>query len=113
MADFSLKAHDRLPSIQATLKNPDGSLLDLTGATSVKFIMKLKDAPGTVKVNAAAVVVAPATGGIVRYDWLAIDTDAVGSYQAEWEITWTGGKKQTVPTTSYHTIDVLADLDNL
>lgn len=104
MADFTLKAHDRLPSIQATLS------ADLTTATGVKFIMKATQG-NTVKVNAAATIVSAASG-VVRYDWLAVDTDTPGSYQAEWQVTWTGGKAQTFPTTSYHTVDVLADLDN-
>lgn len=102
-ADFTIKAFDRLPSIQATLS------ADLTTATSVDFIMRPASG-GTVKVNDAAVVV-DAAAGVVRYDWLLEDTDTPGSYQAEWEVHWPSSKTQTFPTTSYHTIDVLADLD--
>lgn len=102
-ADFTIKANDRLPSIQATLS------ADLTTATGVKFIMKAATG-NTVKVNAAATIVTPASG-IVRYDWLAVDTATPGSYLGEWEVTFTGGKKQTFPTLTFHTIDVLADLD--
>ena len=102
-ADFTIKANDRLPSIQATLS------ADLTTATSVKFIMKTITG-NTIKVNTTATIVTPASG-IVRYDWAAVDTATPGSYQAEWEVTWTGGKKQTFPTLTYHTVDVLADLD--
>ena len=102
-ADFTIKAHDRLPSIQATLS------ADLTTATGVKFIMKSIQG-NTVKVNATATVVTPASG-VVRYDWIAADTDTPGSYQAEWQVTWSAGKTQTFPTLTYHSIDVLADLD--
>jgi threonine synthase len=109
VADFTIKAHDRLPSIQASLLSA-GVPVDLTTATSVKFILKLENG-STPKVNAAAVVVT-AGSGIVRYDWAATDTDTPGSYLAEWEVTWAGGKKQTFPTLTYHTVDVLADLDN-
>lgn len=108
MADFSIKTFDRLPSIQATLSSA-GQPIDLTNATTVTFIMRPAGG-GTPKVNAAATVVTP-TAGVVRYDWTALDTNTAGSYQAEWQITWNTGKKQTVPTLSYHTIDVLADLD--
>ena len=108
MADFTLKAHDRLPSIQAVLSS-GGTPVDLTGATGVTFIMKAAQG-NTVKVNSAAVIVTP-TGGVVRYDWLAVDTDTPGSYLAEWQVTWTGGKKQTFPTLTFHSVDILADLD--
>jgi hypothetical protein len=108
MADFSIKAHDRLPAVQATLTNASGPV-DLSSALGVKFIMKLINGV-TTKVNAAAVLI-DAPSGVVRYDWIAADTDTPGSYRAEWEITWADGRKQTAPTLSYHTIDVLADLD--
>jgi len=108
MPDFVLKAHDRLPSIQAILSS-GGNPVDLTGATGVNFIMKAAQG-NTVKVNAAAVVVTPASG-VVRYDWAVADVDTPGEYLAEWQVTWTGGKKQTFPTLSYHSVSILADLD--
>jgi hypothetical protein len=108
MADVTLKAHDRLPSIQAVLSSAGGPV-DLSAATGVNFIMKAAQG-NTVKVNAAATIISP-SGGVVRYDWLAVDTDTPGSFQAEWQVTWTGGKKQTFPTLTYHTVDILADLD--
>jgi hypothetical protein len=108
LADFSIKTFDRLPSIQATLSSA-GAPIDLTTATTVTFIMRPAGG-GAPKVNAAAAIV-NAAGGVVRYDWAAIDTNTAGSYQAEWQITWSTGKKQTVPTLAYHTVDVLADLD--
>jgi len=110
VADFAIKSFDRLPSIQADLKS-GGVAIDLTTATSVKFIMKTIQG-NTIKVNAAANIVNAATG-TVRYDWTALDTNTPGSYQAEFEITWATAKKQTVPTLTYITVDVLADLDGV
>lgn len=107
MPDFVLKSFDRLPSIQATL-SVAGEPVDLTGAT-VDFIMRLT-AGGAVKVNAPAEL-ADAAAGVVRYDWADGDTDTPGSYQAEWEVHWPDGRTQTFPTLTYHTVDVLADLD--
>jgi hypothetical protein len=108
VADFTIKSNDRLPSIQAAFATA-GAAVNLTSATSVKFIMKTATG-NTVKVNTPAVIV-DATTGVVRYDWLSADTATPGSYIAEWEVTWGGGKKQTFPTGTYHTVDVLADLD--
>lgn len=110
MADFTLKAHDRLPSIRATFTTA-GAAVDLTTATTVTFIMKVKTGGAAAKVNAPATVVDP-TSGIVRYDWAAGDTDTPGDYQAEWQVTWSSGQKQTFPTLTYHSISILADLDN-
>lgn len=113
-ADFQLQRHDRLPSIQATLN------ADLTAAASVKFIMRKSSADWvpdftgstTTKVNATATIVTPASG-VVRYDWLATDTDTAGTFVGQWQVTWTAGSKpQTFPTTTYHTILIRADLDD-
>lgn len=110
MSDFSLKAHDLLPPIKAVISSGGADPLDLTDATAVTFIMRAKTG-GTAKVNADAVI-EDAAGGTVRYDWAAGDTDTPASYQAEWQITWSDGKQQTAPTLTYHSIDILADLDN-
>jgi hypothetical protein len=108
VSDFALKQHDRKPSIAATL-TLDGVAVNLTGAT-VKFIMAT--APGaTPKVNATATIVNAATGQ-VRYDWLAVNTDTVGIYDAEWEVTYPDTTKQTFPTLTYLTVNIVADLDN-
>lgn len=111
MADFSIKQHDTRPVIQATLLL-NGSAVDLTTAVGVAFIMA-PAAGGAATVNSAATIVTPADG-VVSYTWAAGDTDTVGSFEAEWEVTWDAGPpvdKQTFPTTSYHTIDIVADLD--
>lgn len=109
MADFSIKSGDRLPSVQASLATADQPV-DLATVGQVDFIMR-SSGGGGVKVNAAATVV-DAAGGVVRYDWAEGDTDAPGAYEAEWEVTWSDGKRQTFPTLTYHTIEVLADLDD-
>lgn len=111
--DFAMKANDRLPSVEVDLGYEGGFLVDLTMATAIHFIMRLRDAPsGAPKVNAPAVVV-DAAQGAVRYDWAAGDTDTPGVYLAEWQVTYADGRKQTFPTLTYHVITVLADLDGV
>jgi hypothetical protein len=105
MSDFSIKRGDREPSISATLKQND-VVIDLTGST-VKFIMTTRD--GTAKVSASAVIVTPLQG-LVRYDWQLADTDTQGHYIAEWEITLPTGRKLSVPTEGYASIEVVGDL---
>lgn len=82
------------PSIEEPL-TIDGVPLDLTGST-VDFMMR----PVTgsdLKVDAAAVIEPPETGGNVRYDWTADDTDTAGDFAAWWRITLPGGRIMDSP----------------
>lgn len=103
-----MKQFDRLPSIQTTLSTA-GAPVDLTTATSVTFIMK-PITGGAIKVNAAATIVS-LTGGIVRYDWLATDTNTAGIFNAEWQVNWPSSKEQTFPTQGYHVVEIVPDLN--
>ena len=111
MSTFSIKQNDLVPAITATLMQAVGSAaatpIDLTTAVSVKFAMR-DLAGGTAKVDAAATVVTPAAG-TVRYQWVGTDTDTIGNYQAEWQISWAAGK-QTVPGAGYDTISISDDI---
>jgi hypothetical protein len=64
---------------------------------------------GTNKINAAVTLTTPASG-IITYEWAAGDTDTVGTYNGEFQITYTSGKMLTVPTVGYKSIEVIADL---
>lgn len=115
-ADFTMQAHDRLPVIRGTA---GGDVGDLTNAQSVKFIMRAADQnwepifTGAAKVNAAAVIIAPASQKTMEYQWATGDTDTPGMYVGQFQIIWTAGSKpQTVPTETYVTIQINADLDN-
>lgn len=110
MADFSLKAHDRLPSIAAQFVDASAAPVDLTNAIAVTFIMSTADKKD-VRTNSSATVVDAPTGK-VRYDWQTVDTATPGDYLAEWQVTWLGGLKQTFPSESYNTVSIIADLDN-
>jgi hypothetical protein len=108
MADFAIKRNDTAPSLVATLRDAEGVAVNLTGAT-VDLIMAAATT-GTVKVNTAATLT-DAANGIVTYNWLAADTSTAGDFNAEFEVTYSGGKKQTFPTDGYIKIVITADLD--
>lgn len=84
---------NRNPSITENIVDSSGAAVDLTSST-VRFKMRAVGS-STLKVDAAAVIVAPATAGNVRYDWLAADVDTASEYLCWWEVT-TGGKTQDV-----------------
>jgi hypothetical protein len=102
---FYIKTGDTAPSVEATLKK-NGVAIDLTDAASIRFKMRT-----ALPLDEPAVIVAPATSGQVRYDWGATETDVKGVYDAEFEITWTGGGVQTVPSRGFIRVYIADDLD--
>lgn len=106
-ADFTIKRGDRLPPIQATLKDAAGTAVNLTGAT-VTLLMTAQGASSP-SVNAAATVT-NAAGGQVQYDWGTSDTATAGTYYAEFEVTFASGKKQTFPNDRHLVVVVYGDL---
>jgi len=105
MADFCIKQGDTDPDITATLEDQNGTAFDLTDCT-VKFHMKKGT---TTKVDAAATIT-DASGGEVKYSWLAADTDTAGKYSCEWEITKSDGQIETVPNASHDIVLITKQL---
>lgn len=104
---FFIKQNDTSPFITATLKDASNAAVDISGAT-VQFHMR-KVGETTAKVDAAAVVT-DADNGAVKYEWSTGDTDTVGQYQAEFEVTYVGGKIETFPNNSYILVQVIDDI---
>lgn len=100
MERFTIKRGDTSPSIVFDLIS-DGAAVDLTNA-AVKFIM-------AGKVSAVAAIEDP-VAGTVRYDWQAADTAVPGVFNAEFEVTYPGGKVETFPNAEYIQVEILADL---
>jgi hypothetical protein len=96
MPTWNWKQGDLAPSLLDTLYDGNNIIVDLTTAVSVKLVVK-NVANGTVLINAAGVIVAPATNGQVRYDPISQDVAASGVFRADWQVTWTGGKVETFP----------------
>lgn len=105
MPDIRLVQGDTRPQLKARLTiTSTGLPVDLTSATGVRFQMR-QDNDRRYTVDAPAAVV-DAVDGRVVYTWAANDLRAVGTYQAQWEITWAEGAVQT--TTPAGTVEVRA-----
>jgi len=104
---FYVKQNDTSPSMLATLKNADGNAVDISGGT-VRFHLRQVGADSAL-VDSAAVIV-DGVGGIVRYDWLASDTVSVGSYQAEFEVTYSSGAIETFPNDGYISVKITGEI---
>jgi hypothetical protein len=98
MADVVMKTGDTATVLTSTLRDGNGVVVNLTGAT-VKLNMR-KAGSRLVKVSAAGTVVTPLLGA-VSYTWVAADVDEPGLFNAEWEVTFSGGAKETFPNGRY------------
>jgi len=105
---FTIKKGDTSPSIQSTLKDASGTAVDIAGAT-VKIHMKAVGS-SVLKVDQTMTIV-NASGGIVKYDWTAPDTDTVGTYYVEFEVTYFDNTIETFPNNQNLTISVVRELN--
>lgn len=109
MQSFVIKANDSKPDLVATLEDASGAV-DLTGAT-VQFRLASTTAVtsdcGDTQYKKNAVLwtksglVTNATQGAVKFVWSAADTATPGFYLGEFVATFTGGAKQSFPTSGY------------
>jgi Rib/alpha/Esp surface antigen-like repeat protein len=104
---FYIKQNDTVPSLRAALENGSGTAVDLTGATCQFHMRPLGST--TITVDAVAQIVNEATG-IVQYNWIAADTDTIGSYQAEFEVTYPDGTIETFPNNGYIRVEITDDI---
>jgi len=104
---FTIKQNDTSPSIQATLKDASGSAIDLSGA-NVSFHMK--PLSGDIKVD-SSMTITDATNGVVRYDWQSTDTDTVGTYLVEFEVTYSDNSVETFPNNRNLVVNVVRQLN--
>lgn len=105
---FYIKQNDTRPTMSATLIDANGSSVDLTGAT-VSLKMRKSGETSAVSLAGTASVVT-ADKGKVQYVWAAADTATVGSYEGEFEVTFSGGAIQTFPNDRYIDIEIVDDI---
>lgn len=92
--------NELVPDIGTVLRWSDGTLVDLTGATSVRIKMFRpgQQTTGPFKVDAPVTDYTPA--GRAYYQWAAGDTDELGLFYVRWVVAWTDPvvTDQTFPT---------------
>jgi len=101
MSTFYIKEDDTVPILQATLKNPDGSNVDLNGS---EVDIRVTEARGGSNIVNDSVLVYNPSDGAIRYDFSNTDTSNCGRYRVEFEVTYGGGSVETYPNKGYHTL---------
>ena len=104
---FHIKQNDTSPSILAELKDANNTPVNITSATAKIFV---KAIDGTLKINSSVQVINAALGK-VRYDWQTGDTDTVGTYSVEFQVTYTDGSIETFPNTGSLALVVTRELN--
>lgn len=106
VSGFTVKQGDTSPAIEVTLKDLNGDVINLAGA-SVRFHMSTKGLKALVDEQATLV---DAPNGRVKYVWSPGDTDVAGEHFAEWEITYSDGSTETFPSAKYIRVQVLQQI---
>jgi hypothetical protein len=102
--DFYLKQGDTWPSLKAKLLDSDGELINVSLADSIRFVMTEFRNRNEVIVDSLNVRL---EGDWVVYDWQSGETDANGSYQAEFVVNLGDGHIVTVPNKNDEYIYIL------
>jgi len=107
MAEYYIKQGDDSPAILTTLRDGEGEIVSLVGAT-VRFI--LRPVNGETVLDEEADLVGDGSGGQVEYAWPAAITYPPGSYYGEWQVTFVSNEVQSFPTIGYDSIEILEEL---
>jgi len=106
---MTLKQGDLQPAVRALLTDDAGSPIDLTDATGVTFHM-INSATDELIIDAAGTIEAPATDGVISYQWQTGDTNVAGVFRVTWIVTWPDGN-QTFPGAGDDTIEIEGNAD--
>ena len=107
MTSIKITQNDTVP-LSTQLRWGNGDYVDLSAASSVKFLM-MEWGSVTAIVSGDCTIVT-ANEGIVRYTWGIDETSTNGFYRVQWEITYTDGTTYTVPTDKHEYLLISGDL---
>jgi hypothetical protein len=110
MSDFVIKSGDTSPSLIVTLVDDTETPVNLNGA-NVAIRMRAVEG-GALVIDAPADVIGDPRDGVVSYDWQPSDTDDVGRFEVEFEVTYISGDPQTFPNEGYVTVEIRPSLSN-
>jgi hypothetical protein len=105
---FTITQGDNSPSLVTTLSDEDGSRIDLSNVSGMRFIMQ--DRYERVVIDESLgnnLSIVDTELGIVEFIFSSSVTESVGEYEAELEATYSNGAVETFPTTGKIDIEVI------
>ena len=96
---FTLKAGDTSPRMDAILRDSEGEPVDLS-ATTVN--LRLLHPRGGEVVLERRVTIVSEEDGHVRHEWGDDDTDEAGRYRVEFVATYPNDTEETFPNDGFH-----------
>lgn len=105
---FRIKQGDTLPKLAGRLLLADGSVPDGLSTATGRFLMR--ERPGLPAVVDGPILIANAVTGAFEYDWQPGQTNRTGTYQAEVEVTFAGGKVLTFPNDGYFSVQFTGEI---
>ena len=109
MATIVLRQNTTTPVLSQSITDANGNAVNLTGAT-VTFVMRALTSNTPVVSNSSHVTITNAAAGQVTYNWQAADTGMPGIYQAEFQVTLSGGGTYAYPNDGYLEISIEQNL---
>lgn len=102
--NFTIRQGDTASDLFDQLRDANNNPVNITGATVTLRLVPLEGGPALVD-NAAATIVAPATGEVSRA-WQAGETSDPGFYLGNWRVTFSTGKVQTFPNAGHFLVHI-------
>lgn len=104
-----LKTTDSRDLIQYTALTLDRKPFNLTGATSVRFLMANRKTGALITNNEAQIV--DAERGVLEYQLTETDTLEKGVFHAEFQLDFEDGTRKTLPSEGYLLVSIEPNLD--
>jgi len=103
--EWITKQNDTKP-LEAILSDEDGPV-NLTGST---VVFSMWDAEKAIKVDERPVTLVAPLVGSVKWPPVAAETDTVGTFRGEFQVTFTDATVVTFPHNGYIAIKILAEV---
>ena len=104
--EFFIKRNDLSPTIRVSLKDANGAYVNLNNAT---VLFKMQPLLGGSIISSSADIF-DTSEATVEYIWQVGDTEDSGSYRAEFEVTYSDGKVESFPNSSFIRVEITDDI---